>query len=59
LFGSRQYDQGVDLWALGTIFGELINTTPLFPGISDIDQIYCVFKILGTPTNEIWPVKYH
>ncbi|OUM70711.1 hypothetical protein PIROE2DRAFT_37160 [Piromyces sp. E2] len=55
LFGSRQYDQGVDLWALGTILGELINTTPLFPGISDIDQIYCVFKILGTPTKEIWP----
>jgi len=55
LFGSRQYDQGVDLWAIGAIFGELINTTPLFPGISDIDQIYCVFKILGTPTKEIWP----
>jgi len=55
LFGSRNYDQGVDLWAIGTIFGELINTTPLFPGISDIDQIYCVFKILGTPSKESWP----
>eukprot|EP00833_Pecoramyces_ruminatium_P011581 jgi/Orpsp1_1/1185613/evm.model.c7180000094618.1 len=55
LFGSRNYDQGVDLWAIGAIFGELINTSPLFPGISDIDQIFCVFKILGTPTKELWP----
>jgi len=55
LFGSRNYDQGVDLWAIGVIFGELINTSPLFPGISDIDQIFCVYKILGTPTKETWP----
>ncbi|KAF2353651.1 Protein kinase domain, partial [Trinorchestia longiramus] len=31
LYGARQYTEGVDLWAVGCIFGELINKSPLFP----------------------------
>ena len=31
LYGSRKYDEGVDLWAVGCIFGELLNSSPLFP----------------------------
>lgn len=26
----------------------------LFPGDSEIDQLYKIFKILGTPTEEDW-----
>lgn len=26
----------------------------LFPGDSEIDQLYKIFKILGTPTEETW-----
>ncbi|KAK6100237.1 Cyclin-dependent kinase 20 [Batrachochytrium dendrobatidis] len=55
LYGARVYDTGVDLWAVGCIFGELLNHSPLFPGQNDIDQLYCVIGILGTPTKEIWP----
>ncbi|CAF0917336.1 unnamed protein product [Didymodactylos carnosus] len=55
LYGSRSYDEGVDLWAIGCIFGELINRSPLFPGESDIHQLCCVCKLLGTPTESQWP----
>ena len=55
LYGSRNYDQGVDLWAVGTIFGEMLNNSPLFPGESDIEQLCCVLKALGTPDEKKWP----
>lgn len=55
LYGSRAYDIGVDLWALGVIYGEILNRSPLFPGESDIEQLCCVLKALGTPNEEVWP----
>ena len=55
LYGARCYDCGIDLWAIGCIFGELINGSPIFPGESDIDQLSCVLRQLGTPTEENWP----
>ena len=33
----------------------MINKSPLFPGENDIDQLACVFRILGTPTPDTWP----
>ena len=55
LYGARQYDEGVDLWAIGAIFGELLNNSPLFPGESDIEQLCCVLRVLGTPDENSWP----
>ncbi|XP_034027740.1 cyclin-dependent kinase 20 isoform X1 [Thalassophryne amazonica] len=55
LYGARKYDQGVDLWAVGCIFGELLNSSPLFPGENDIEQLCCVLRVLGTPTQDMWP----
>lgn len=56
LYGARQYNQGVDLWAVGCILGELLNGSPLFPGENDIEQLCCVLRILGTPSPQVWPV---
>ncbi|XP_061621764.1 cyclin-dependent kinase 20 isoform X2 [Phyllopteryx taeniolatus] len=55
LYGARKYDEGVDLWAVGCIFGELLNSSPLFPGENDIEQLCCVLRVLGTPTCDTWP----
>eukprot|EP00048_Salpingoeca_helianthica_P012192 m.175936 g.175936 ORF g.175936 m.175936 type:complete len:331 (-) comp15337_c6_seq1:38-1030(-) len=55
LYGARKYDNGMDLWACGCIFGELINNSPLFPGENDIDQLYCVLRVMGTPSPQTWP----
>ena len=41
------YNKAVDLWAIGCIMGEIIDGQPLFPGESDIDQLFCIQKIMG------------
>lgn len=30
LFGDRRYDQKVDMWSLGCVFGELLTGLPVF-----------------------------
>jgi len=55
LYGARQYDESVDLWSVGCIFGEMLNHSPLFPGENDIDQLCIVMRTLGTPTEDSWP----
>ena len=57
LFGARHYSFAVDMWAIGAVIAELLTFLPLFPGGNDIDQIFKVFQILGTPTPENWPVR--
>ena len=37
----------VDIWAIGCIMGELSDGQPLFPGDSDIDQLYVIQRALG------------
>ena len=51
---SKNYNEKVDIWALGCIMAELYNLRPLFPGQSEFDQIEKIFKILGTPKNGEW-----
>lgn len=55
LLGSQTYAPPVDVWALGTIFAEMVTKRPLFPADSEIDQIFKIFRQLGTPTDDIWP----
>lgn len=55
LFGARKYGTGVDMWAVGAIFGQLLLHAPLFPGDNDIDQLFRVVATLGTPTEAVWP----
>lgn len=47
LLGSSHYGKEVDMWAVGCIMGELIDGQPLFPGDSDIDQLFVIQKLLG------------
>lgn len=55
LFGSRQYGPGVDVWAAGCIFAELLLRRPFLPGNTDIDQLGKIFQAFGTPTPSQWP----
>ena len=52
LLGSDAYGFEVDQWAIGCIMGELIDGQPLFPGESDVDQLYIVQKHMGPLTEE-------
>jgi serine/threonine protein kinase len=55
ILGSLEYSTPIDIWAIGCIFVEIITKKPLFEGDSEIDQLYRIFRILGTPNEEIWP----
>jgi len=55
LLGCQQYSTPVDIWSIGCIFSEMISKLPLFPGDSEIDQLYKIFRVLGTPTEANWP----
>lgn len=55
LLGGKQYSTGVDMWSIGCIFAEMADRKPIFSGDSEIDQIFKIFKVLGTPTEETWP----
>ena len=33
----------------------MANQKPLFPGDSEIDELFKIFRVLGTPTEETWP----
>ena len=54
LLGQKQYSLGVDIWAVGCIFAELVEKRPLFNGDSEIDQIFKIFQFHGTPTPSEW-----
>ncbi|CAF1277426.1 unnamed protein product [Adineta ricciae] len=47
LVGDRQYGTAVDVWAIGCVFCELYSGIPIWPGKSDVDQLYLIRKTLG------------
>ncbi|KAI3409583.1 Protein kinase domain-containing protein [Psidium guajava] len=55
LLGSRHYSTPVDVWSVGCIFAEMVNRRPLFPGDSEIDELFKIFRIMGTPNEDSWP----
>ncbi|KAG8177058.1 hypothetical protein JTE90_024945 [Oedothorax gibbosus] len=55
LLGVKEYSTPVDIWSLGCIFAEMLTRRPLFPGDSEIDQLFRVFRTLGTPDEVSWP----
>lgn len=55
LFASRTYSFSMDVWSAGAVLGEVLYLNPLFPGMNDIDQMFRVFQILGTPSQSNWP----
>ncbi len=55
LLGSKHYSTPVDLWSIGCIFAEMVNQKPLFPGDSEIDEIFKIFQIRGTPEEKTYP----
>lgn len=51
LLRSTNYSSPIDIWAVGCIMAELYTLRPLFPGSSEIDEIFKVCSVLGTPSK--------
>ncbi|XP_062539033.1 cyclin-dependent kinase-like 1 isoform X1 [Armigeres subalbatus] len=47
LVGDTQYGTPVDVWAIGCVFAELVRGDALWPGRSDVDQLYLIRRTLG------------
>lgn len=55
LLGTSKYATPMDMWSLGCIVAEMATAQALFPGDSEIDTIFKIFRVLGTPNEEVWP----
>jgi serine/threonine protein kinase len=55
LLGVSKYSIAVDVWSVGCIIAEMATNSPLFPGDSEIDTIFRIFRKLGTPDDLNWP----
>lgn len=51
LLRSTNYSSPIDIWAVGCIMAELYTLRPLFPGSSEIDEIFKICSVLGTPSK--------
>jgi len=49
------YTEKVDMWAAGLILAEMAAGGPLFVVDSEIDLLFSIFRMLGTPDEESWP----
>ena len=44
LLGCKTYALPVDMWAVGAILAEMATKRPLFPGDSEVDEIFRIFR---------------
>ena len=49
LLRSTNYSSPVDIWAMGAIAFELYTLRPMFCGQSEIDQLFKICSIMGSP----------
>ena len=51
LLRAGEYSAPVDMWALGAMAVEIATLKPLFPGGNEVDQVWRVCEIMGSPGN--------
>uniref|UniRef100_A0A668APS2 non-specific serine/threonine protein kinase n=1 Tax=Myripristis murdjan TaxID=586833 RepID=A0A668APS2_9TELE len=59
LLKSSTYSSPIDIWAVGCIMAELYTLRPLFPGNSEVDEIFKICQVLGTLKKADWPEGYN
>ncbi|CAL5227434.1 g10397 [Coccomyxa viridis] len=47
LVGDPYYGPSIDVWAIGCMAVEMLTGEPLFPGDSDVDQLWLILKCMG------------
>eukprot|EP00435_Cladocopium_sp_Y103_P051573 s1501_g16.t1 len=59
LLGTQTYAYEVDCWSAGCVIAEMALTRPLFPGDSEVDTLFKIFRLFGTPSDQNWPEGTH
>ncbi|BFZ58253.1 Serine/threonine protein kinase [Savitreella phatthalungensis] len=49
LLRAEKYSAPVDMWALGSMAVEVATLKPLFPGKDEMDQVWKICEVLGSP----------
>merc|ERR1719283_609925 len=55
LLGKKRYSGSCDVWGIGCILSEMATKSPLFVGDSEIDQLFQIYRVMGTPNPKTWP----
>jgi meiosis induction protein kinase IME2/SME1 len=56
LLRAGEYSAPVDIWAVGAMAVEIATLKPLFPGGNEVDQVWRVCEIMGSPGG--WVNKF-
>ncbi|KAJ8606984.1 hypothetical protein MRB53_040581 [Persea americana] len=49
LLRAGEYSAPVDIWAIGAMAVEIATLKPLFPGSNEVDQVWRVCEVMGSP----------
>lgn len=55
LLGDLAASTGVDVWAAGCIFCEVLLLRPVFPGDSTMSTLFQIYTTVPTPSESEWP----
>ena len=54
MYIKHRYVSGVDIWSAACVFVEMLQGSPIFVGISEVDQLFQIFSKLGSPSGKSW-----
>ena len=55
LMRKEMYSFEVDVWAAGCLLAEIASGEPLFSADTEIEQLFRIFKLIGSPGPELYP----
>ncbi|KAH3679947.1 hypothetical protein WICMUC_000690 [Wickerhamomyces mucosus] len=55
LLGTTDYGREVDIWGIGCLLVELYTKRAIFQAQDEIQQLFSIFEVMGTPNFEQWP----
>lgn len=48
------YSFEIDIWSFGCLLAELAQNEPLFNGETEIEQLFKIFRLIGSPNDSNW-----
>lgn len=55
LLGNKYYNNSVDIWSIGCIFGEMCLGKPIWSGVNENEQVLLILNTIGLPEYKNYP----